>query len=462
MRFRRKTNLRHLMRVAGMISGLAVGLGGFAYGSPDGGAVSPQSSETGRAVGNNPEPRRYTGPGSCSSISCHGSLKPRTETRIGQNEYSIWAMQDKHAQAFTVLSNPVALRMARLLGLGAPDQEAKCLACHALTAPPEERGRTLDLSDGVSCEVCHGPASAWLGEHTTRGWTHERSVALGMYDTRDLVKRTELCLNCHLGDKDRVVDHEMVAAGHPDLYFELSSFSAALPRHWKTPPESAPAWEAGEWAVGQAAQLRRDLDRLAALAQAGTWPEYSQFDCFACHHSLTDAAHSWRQERGYAGRRPGNPPWDESRYVVFRVFLQEVDRAAAQRLDEPITQLAAEMNRLTPDRKLVASLCAASHRALEEAIPQLKGENYDDRLALRLLHAVAEEGDSLANAGERSAEQAAMALDTFYLAYSLRHPSADPEVQSAISGLFPLLEDPAAYDQSKFAQQMRKVKAALH
>ena len=65
---------------------------------------------------------------------------------------------------------------------------------------------------------------AWLGPHTERDWTHEKSVAVGMYDTRDLTKRSEKCLSCHLGNEEKSVDHEMIAAGHPDLFFELDSF----------------------------------------------------------------------------------------------------------------------------------------------------------------------------------------------------------------------------------------------
>ncbi|HEX2713690.1 MAG TPA: multiheme c-type cytochrome, partial [Candidatus Acidoferrales bacterium] len=83
-------------------------------------------------------------------------------------------MKDKHSRAFTALSNPVAVRMARILGLARADAAPKCLACHALDVPANERGRTFDLSDGVSCESCHGPASAWLGPHTAKDWTHEQ------------------------------------------------------------------------------------------------------------------------------------------------------------------------------------------------------------------------------------------------------------------------------------------------
>jgi hypothetical protein len=34
-----------------------------------------------------------------------------------------------------------------------------------------------------------------------------------MYDTRNLEKRSEKCLTCHLGTADKFVDHEMIAAG---------------------------------------------------------------------------------------------------------------------------------------------------------------------------------------------------------------------------------------------------------
>jgi hypothetical protein len=130
-------------------------------------------------------------------------------------------------------------------------------------------------------------------------------VAAGMYDTRNLVRRTEKCLSCHLGTQEKFVDHEMIAAGHPDLYFELDSFSSVMPRHWKTPRESAPgtpaendAWSGvRDWGTGQAVQLRASMERIAWRAKGNNWPEYSELQCFACHHALTAPEQSWRQER---------------------------------------------------------------------------------------------------------------------------------------------------------------------
>src|SRR4029077_19677801 len=57
---------------------------------------------------------KYTGPGSCSSTSCQGDVKPRTDNRIFQNEYSIWAVKDKHAKAYDALTGPIGERMGRI------------------------------------------------------------------------------------------------------------------------------------------------------------------------------------------------------------------------------------------------------------------------------------------------------------------------------------------------------------
>src|SRR5437667_10523576 len=37
---------------------------------------------------------KYIGPGSCSATACHGGVQPRNVTRVLQNEYSTWAVQD--------------------------------------------------------------------------------------------------------------------------------------------------------------------------------------------------------------------------------------------------------------------------------------------------------------------------------------------------------------------------------
>src|SRR5690242_8071496 len=69
-----------------------------------------------------------SGPRSCAASNCHGSVGQKKTTRIWQNEYSIWAAQDKHSRAYNVLSNQVSIRMGKILKLSAsPSQSEKCL-----------------------------------------------------------------------------------------------------------------------------------------------------------------------------------------------------------------------------------------------------------------------------------------------------------------------------------------------
>ena len=101
-------------------------------------------------------------------------------------------------------------------------------------------------------------------------------------------------------------------------------------------------------------QLRDSLQRLARRARSSTWPEYSELDCFACHHSLTAAKDSWRQEVGYAGRTPGVPAWNAARYVVFRYPLEETEPHSASKLMRSF-QLAGLMNQLNGNREQIAA-----------------------------------------------------------------------------------------------------------
>jgi Cytochrome c554 and c-prime len=423
------------------------------------------------------ESAKYIGPGSCAATSCHGSVKPVADSRILQNEYSTWIIKDKHSKAYQALTGDIGERMARMLKLGSKAEDApKCLACHALYTTPAQRGRPFEIADGVSCESCHGPSSAWLGPHTERQWTHEKSLALGMVDTRNVIHRTEKCLECHLGSQNKFVDHEMIAAGHPDLYFELDSFSAVEPRHWKTLRESAPgkpvedaAWSGvRDWSTGQAVQLRASLERLSWRAKSerydkkDVWPEYSELSCFACHHALVPAKDSWRQTHEFTGRRPGDPAWNESRYVVFRLLARQVDPTAAQELDKHLTTLASTMSTLNPDRAAASSEASVAVPIAQRMAERLAAMPYDQELAFRMLQQITGDAENISLADERAAEQATMAIDSLYIAYSKEaKPKNAEEVRAAINGLFQQLENPSSYNADQFAAALRRLHVML-
>ena len=162
----------------------------------------------------------------------------------------IWARRDFHSRAFATLTTARSARMAEVLGISSAAKEASCTVCHApfQSVPPELQANPLDVTAGVSCESCHGPAESWLRGHTRPDWSHADRVNAGMRDLKDLYGRGNACVACH-----QQVPGNLLAAGHPELIFELDGQGVSEPKHWR---ESADWSGAQTWLVGQAIALR--------------------------------------------------------------------------------------------------------------------------------------------------------------------------------------------------------------
>jgi hypothetical protein len=410
---------------------------------------------------------KYVGPGSCSAVACHGGIQPRSVTKILQNEYSTWVTEDKHARAYTVLTEPLGRQMASILKIGPAEKAQKCLVCHALSVDAANRARDFDVADGVSCESCHGPASEWLGPHIQPTARHAQMVALGLIDNKKLSVRTERCLSCHLGAPGLSVDHEMIAAGHPDLKFELDSYTAVEPPHWiekaadQKEPLNDPLFGVRAWGVGQAIQLRQSMRRVARRAgdKSSPWPEFSEMDCITCHHSLTGPL-SWRQKEGYDGHRAGDPPYNLSRYVVFRHLADEVDQPLNNELRAEVSKVSGLITTMSSDRAAVEASADHAAQLADRMAGEVRDAKYDRARTNRLLHAISADADAISMEGERSAEQATMTLDSLYIA-SAKDGETNPETRVAIDGLFKQVNNPSAYNAPQFAVQMKKVGASL-
>jgi Cytochrome c554 and c-prime len=390
---------------------------------------------------------RYIGAGGCASSNCHGATSPLAVnvSRIMGHEYSVWSVRDKHSQAYSVLSNDRSKRMAQILGIADATKATECLACHAAGTP------SRSLSDGVACEACHGPAEQWLGPHATEGQTHAQNVALGMADTKNIEIRARMCLECHVGTSEKKVDHRLIAAGHPDLPFELDTFSAALPMHWRP---TAPA--AGNtlpslrgFAVGQAVALSEGM-RMLASAASSHWPEFAELECYQCHHDLR--RDSWRIARGYAGRQAGSLLPNVSRFTVLRVVAAQAGGRSAS-LDAAVDALEGVVTSKFNDASAIAQ---AANRVKSEAdalVGAFQQRNFTEADAVALARALDQNITRISNDGVQAAEQATMAIDAIVAA-------AAPEgvvLRESIRKLYDYLEHPSTYRPGEFAQLFRAV-----
>ncbi|MBI4859367.1 MAG: hypothetical protein HY815_03790 [Candidatus Riflebacteria bacterium] len=447
-----------------------------------------------------PETGIYIGTSRCTGAGCHGSAIPDSGGRIAHDEFQIWAQKDKHAQAWAVLELPLAEQIVRRLGPGwlPASREKRCLACHDLSPPKERQDKEFAPVRGVSCEACHGPAKAWLEVHSAKD-QHQKSLKAGLYDLQNPVKCVERCLTCHLGTRggfdhevipERIVDHTLIAAGHPDLTFEFELFARNMPPHWKSAaPQQAgdglrqgrsrlPRWwgpfdrfqEIRIWAIGQAVQLRENLRRIAFRARTKPWPEYAELDCAACHHSLTTAFYSslptdsWRQKEGYAGRNPGSAPLNLSPFAVYRKLLAVIAPDGAKTLVAAVSSLERTMSAVGASKEEAAELAERAAGLADGLIAKVSGATYDDNVANRVLLAIAADGGSIALMGHRAAIQAAWALDLLVsVGVKSRRISKDRgrESKAILDRMFRQLESVSDYDASKFRDLMAQLDACL-
>ena len=398
---------------------------------------------------------RRIGTESCMARGCHGAVgasDPATGNPYFKGgEATTWRSFDPHSRAYDVLLNPRSVAIGKRLATemkGEPPERAQlCLDCHSIGGKPSASiEATREFAAGVDCETCHGPASAWVGPHLSKDWPARSDQAtLGFRPILGLSDRAKLCVGCHVGDSTRQVNHDLLAAGHPRLIFELDAFLTALPRHWQEPHEKPGAnggagdFHAKVWEVGQIETTVAALDllksRVAAAARGDApWPEFSEYDCFACHHEL--AKPSWRQADA-PQRPPGALSWGSWN-------LATKHNLGMSGSDDPfLLPLRKEMARPMPDLTRVSKLAEEGSRTIKS----WKAHPMDAPMIVTHLRIIDRESKS-DNWDEAAARLlAAMSFSKAFMDLTSR--PIDPAISKEIEALRRSLDFPEAFDSPK-------------
>jgi hypothetical protein len=279
----------------------------------------------------------------------------------------------------------------------------RCLACHNTTADiaPNQLVETPayfdqdDRYEGVGCEMCHGKAKEWKDIHYFDCWKEfspEEKADRGLRDTKTLSERAKLCASCHVGENGRDVDHDLIAAGHPQMKFEMLGYHTLMPHHWNDEEDQLANFEADLWAAGQTAsataalallEIRADRFSQAKDEKTGkpAWPEFSEYDCFACHHDLRDS--SWRRERGFT---PNGSrvllPWGVWHFALLPELADQEEDPLGQEFSQAVKSLKATMEgTLFPEADLVKAQAVEARKALENWIPDERPSPLATRLS---------------------------------------------------------------------------------
>lgn len=451
---------------------------------------------TGSKEGGN-ELFRYMGSLSCDGSGCHGSRKVMPKFSIRQNEFYLWdwnapTAESKndlgHSMAYKNLQTPDSLRIAKNLGIKSPEKDPLCLACHAVSVDENRRGKNYDVSEGVTCEGCHGPAEKWLGPHAARDWDKAKGASFGMLDTKNLVKRTELCLQCHLGTEAYPVDHELIGAGHPRLKFEMNIASNAMPPHWlrfkdeievfdqkqlKHKFEESNWYGARNWVIGQAVALRHQLELLASSrkSQALLWPDLTHFDCYACHHEVVDQLRDipegekklqrWRL-KDYSGAKPGRLVWNAASYTIFRHAVKEIAPEKAGAFDDLVSKFHGSLTGKAPVAEFEQVL-AQLQQLSRDLVGIAEKHPFTQKEVWSIMRRISGDASGIANAGFQSAEQAWFAITSLKESYEqMAGPLPNGKaIDAAIKQLESDLVSGRTYSLVQFTQHLSAVRKLM-
>lgn len=412
---------------------------------------------------------------SCYGTTCH-SKQVASNLSVRQNEIITWdddtSPSGSHSRAYAVLKNSKSRIISNNLGIGPAWQAPKCLACHSDFVPVDNRGEDFQLSEGVSCEACHGgskggPSGGWLTTHYAPDQKHSDNLANGMYPTDNPKARANLCLNCHLGSDapNQFITHQIMGAGHPRISFELDLFTE-LQRHHD---EDADYIERGKtkssgvkiWSIGQAISLERQMSLFSdpKLGRVGAFPELVFFDCHACHRTFSDAPDarpSWRSNPARA-LGPGVPVFNDANMIMLAAVVKTIApemedelRSAGRRFHRSVSLNGRSISTATENLKAIASRLAT----------RLEREEFSRSEVISIMKTILADSLSRNYTDYAGGEQAVIATSSFIRtlgADGYITASQEEGISRSLERAFQAVDDPNRYNQATLRAALQSV-----
>src|SRR5688572_26706225 len=412
----------------------------------------------------------YVGVATCGGTTCHGRSEGDGAV-VRQDEIMLWqdpaSAAGAHSRAQAVLREPRSQAIAQRLGIGEASQAPMCLGCHA--TPPGPRGARFQLSDGVSCESCHGPASGWLASHYAVGGTHAANVSRGLVPLENPRARAAACLDCHFGSagEGQFVTHRIMAAGHPRISFELDLFTTLQQHHQEDADyrnRKGVIDSVRMWAVGQSMALERSLSLFAsARGTEGVFPEFYFFDCHSCHRRISDEP-DFRPTAVANPGRPipsGMPPYNDENIIMLAAASRVVAPQLAQRFERDSRAFHQALTRDRASAVTAAGTLRETSRALATAFA---GTQLSRTQTFAIIDTITSQAISPRFTDYAGSVQAVMATDTLLSALvdegEVSERAAN-NIRADINSAYRAVRDPNAYSPGDFRAALGRAAAAI-
>ncbi len=363
-----------------------------------------------------------TAAASCAATACHGGPRAgvSSEGAVRGSEYPLWRESDPHERSWRTLCGDKSVAMLKRLQVLKDGQIVdrvafdNCLACHNSSRHFEEPRTFERLTEGVGCSSCHGPDQLWRAAHVQPEWSAGKALADGFSQTKNLLARARVCAGCHVGDRDRDMNHDIIAAGHPALHYEFGTYQRRLPKHWRSGATPHEDDEAYTWLAGQLAALDAFLclleSRVSNKTETSQWPELAVYDCTSCHQKLS--------EETYQSASRSRPALEPSQWYFFGVKQllqhrsgQHVSSESERELNQALHELEQTLRSSHAKPKAILAASQKTRHALDCCMMSLLGSDghqpFDKKALVELVSA-----SGIDRAGSASWESAAQ----YYLA----------------------------------------------
>jgi hypothetical protein len=249
-----------------------------------------------------------------------------------------------------------------------------------------------------------------------------------------------------------------MAAGHPRLSFELDTFQAIEPAHYRVDADyerRKPSYSRTQtWAYGQLAAASAELMALQGprIDNTATFPELALFNCYACHMSSM-RRYDWSHRLLTLSVEPGGVPINDGHLRMAWIIARRLDPASAP----TVLKLSQALLASGPGGR---SQIVARSRDLSALVGKLRDRaatyawsRTDQQQLLNMLVSLGVEGEFHDYIG---AEQAVMAIDGLLIDLGM-----SSEHRGRLDGLYRLVRNDEGYAPESLITALRELQSAL-
>jgi len=142
----------------------------------------------------------------------------------------------------------------------------------------------------------------------------------------------------------------------------------------------------------------------------------------------------------------------------LEIIARQMAPETSRQLDRDVGRVNQLVSDLRGDRAQITAASNEAANAADKLAHDLVTMKLDPAVSLKLIGSICAGSDRIAYQGERAAEQALMAVNSLFVAYSRNRKAGNhAQIRAAIGELFKQFDNPSAYNPQTFSRTLREL-----